>query len=233
MKNRLKLLFLSALILVLGGCNNLSETFAPKPTYSETEISNFNINKETQIFAAGNSTVTESGVAVAKMRAREDAEKELKKQIYNETKNVLTSFFDEVHTKNFTVSSKTVEDLATLVSAQLTKEATIANSWNDQGKEYIVLAIDKNRIPEKVKEIFVVHLEGIVAALNNAINKISTEYAEIAKPKITEESKKGEENSKNVDLPIEEKNKNTEVISEEVNPSEDANSEEEVNLDEF
>lgn len=187
MKNKLKMIFLSGLILSLGACTNIQDTFIGAPTYTEVEKNNFNVQEETQLFAMGSYKVNESGTAVAKMKATEQAETYLKKQIFNETTNVLNSFFNEIHTKNIVISKDTVEDLANLVSSQLIKDAVTANSWNNEGKEFIVLAIDKNRIPEKVKETFVVHLQAVIDDLDGAINKVSKEYVEIAAPPVAVE----------------------------------------------
>jgi hypothetical protein len=195
MKNKLKMIFLSGLILSLGACTNLQDTFTGTPTYTEIEKANFNVQEETQLFAMGSYKVNESGTAVAKMKAKEEAEIFLKKQIFTETTNVLNSFFNEIHTKNIVVSKNTIEDLANLVSSQLINDAVTTNSWNNEGKEFIVLAIDKNRVPEKVKEIFVIHLQAIIDDLDRAVNKVSDEYLEIAKPPVViaaEETPKAE-----------------------------------------
>lgn len=184
MKNKLKIIFLSGLILSLGACTNIQNTFTGTPTYTEVEKTNFNVQEETQLFAMGSYKVNESGTAVAKMRAQEEAEIYLKKQIFTETTNVLNSFFNEIHTKNIVISKNTIEDLANLVSSQLIKDAVTTNSWNNEGKEFIVLAVDKNRVPEKVKGIFVIHLQAIIDDLDGAINKVSNEYLEIAKPPV-------------------------------------------------
>ncbi len=195
MKNKLKMIFLSGLILSLGACTNLQDTFTGTPTYTEIEKANFNVQEETQLFAMGSYKVNESGTAVAKMKAKEEAEIYLKKQIFTETTNVLNSFFNEIHTKNIVVSKNTIEDLANLVSSQLINDAVTTNSWNNEGKEFIVLAIDKNRVPEKVKEIFVIHLQAIIDDLDRAVNKVSDEYLEIAKPPVViaaEETPKAE-----------------------------------------
>jgi len=187
MKNKLKMIFLSGLILSLGACTNIQDTFTGAPTYTEIEKSNFNVQEETQLFAMGSYKVNESGTAVAKMKAKEQAEIYLKKQIFNETTNVLNSFFNEVHTKNIVISKNTIEDLANLVSSELIKDAVTTNSWNNEGKEFIVLAVDKNRVPEKVKGIFVTHLQAIIDDLDGAINKVSNEYLEIANPPVAVE----------------------------------------------
>ena len=184
MKNKLKIIFIGILIFSLGGCTNIQDTFSTTPTYTEVEKSNFNVQEEKQLFAMGSSKVNESGTAVAKMKAEKEAKTYLKKQIFNETTNVLNSFFNEVHTKNIIISKDTVEDLSNLVSSQLIEEAVETSSWNDQGKEFIVLAIDRNRVPEKVKETFVIHLQNIIQDLDGAINKVSKEYLEIATPPV-------------------------------------------------
>ena len=184
MKNKLKIIFIATLIISLGGCTNIQDTFSTTPTYREAERSNFNVQEETQLFAMGSSKVNESGTAVAKMNAEKEAKTYLKKQIFNETTNVLNSFFNEIHTKNIVISKDTVEDLSNLVSSQLIEETTQTSSWNDQGKEFIVLAIDKNKVPEKVKEIFVIYLQNIIDDLNGALNKVSKEYLEIATPPV-------------------------------------------------
>lgn len=234
MKNKLKMIFLSGLILSLGACTNIQDTFTGTPTYTEVERSNFNVQEETQLFAMGSYKVNESGTAVAKMKAKEQAETYLKKQIFNETTNVLNSFFNEVHTKNIVISKNTIEDLANLVSSELIKDAVTTNSWNNEGKEFIVLAIDKNRVPEKVKEIFVIHLQAIIDDLDGAINKVSNEYLDIAKPPVAavEETPKVEEAEiKTVDSTTDAEN------TEAKDPVEDSNSEKnsepEVFLDDF
>lgn len=234
MKNKLKMIFLSGLILSLGACTNIQDTFTGTPTYTEVERSNFNVQEETQLFAMGSYKVNESGTAVAKMKAKEQAETYLKKQIFNETTNVLNSFFNEVHTKNIVISKNTIEDLANLVSSELIKDAVTTNSWNNEGKEFIVLAIDKNRVPEKVKEIFVIHLQAIIDDLDGAINKVSNEYLDIAKPPVAavEETPKVEEAEiKTVDSATDAEN------TEAKDPVEDSNSEKnsepEVFLDDF
>ncbi|MGB6127741.1 MAG: hypothetical protein WBG30_03235, partial [Psychrilyobacter sp.] len=146
MKNKLKIIFLSGLILSLGACTNIQDTFTGTPAYTEIERSNFNIQEEIQLFAMGSYQVNESGTAVAKMKAKGQAEIYLKKQIFNQSTNILNLFFNEVHIKNIIISKNTVEDLANLVSSELTKDAIITNSWNDQDKEFIVLAVDKTKI---------------------------------------------------------------------------------------
>jgi|GEM_PF-1692941 len=232
MKNKLKMIFLSGLILSLGACTNIQDTFTGTPTYTEVERSNFNVQEETQLFAMGSYKVNESGTAVAKMRAKEQAETYLKKQIFNETTNVLNSFFNEVHTKNIVISKNTIEDLANLVSSELIKDAVTTNSWNNEGKEFIVLAIDKNRVPEKVKEIFVIHLQAIIDDLDGAINKVSNEYLDIAKPPVAEveETPKVEEAEiKTVDSTTDAEN--TEAKDPVENSNSEKNSEPEVFLD--
>lgn len=234
MKNKLKMIFLSGLILSLGACTNIQDTFTGTPTYTEVERSNFNVQEETQLFAMGSYKVNESGTAVAKMKAKEQAETYLKKQIFNETTNVLNSFFNEVHTKNIVISKNTIEDLANLVSSELIKDAVTTNSWNNEGKEFIVLAIDKNRVPEKVKEIFVIHLQAIIDDLDGAINKVSNEYLDIAKPPVAavEETPKVEEAEiKTVDSTTDAENTEAKVPVEDSNS--EKNSEPEVFLDDF
>ncbi|UUV19065.1 hypothetical protein NRK67_06025 [Fusobacteria bacterium ZRK30] len=234
MKNKLKMLFLSGLILSLGACTNIQDTFTGTPTYTEVERSNFNVQEETQLFAMGNYKVNESGTAVAKMKAKDQAEIYLKKQIFNETTNVLNSFFNEVHTKNIVISKNTIEDLANLVSSELIKDAVTTNSWNNEGKEFIVLAIDKNRVPEKVKEIFVIHLQAIIDDLDGAINKVSNEYLDIAKPPVAvvEETPQVEKvEVKPVDNTADVENLDPKDPIENSNP--EKNSEPEVFLDDF
>ncbi|WP_028855146.1 hypothetical protein [Psychrilyobacter atlanticus] len=236
MKNKLKMIFLSGLILSLGACTNIQDTFTSTPTYTEVERSNFNVQEETQLFAMGSYKINESGTAVAKMKAKEQAETYLKKQIFNETTNVLNSFFNEVHTKNIVISKNTIEDLANLVSSKLIKEAVTANSWNNEGKEFIVLAIDKNRVPEKVKEIFVIHLQAIIDDLDGAINKVSNEYLDIAKPPVTvvEETPKVEKTEVEV-KPVDEVAKTEDIEPKDSmgNSNSEKNSEPEVFLDDF
>ena len=236
MKNKLKMIFLSGLILSLGACTNIQDTFTGTPTYTEVERSNFNVQEETQLFAMGSYKINESGTAVAKMKAKEQAETYLKKQIFNETTNVLNSFFNEVHTKNIVISKNTIEDLANLVSSKLIKEAVTANSWNNEGKEFIVLAIDKNRVPEKVKEIFVIHLQAIIDDLDGAINKVSNEYLDIAKPPVAvvEETPKVEKTEVEV-KPVDEVAKTEDIKSKDPieNSDSEKNSEPEVFLDDF
>jgi len=239
MKNKLKMILLSGLILSLGACTNIQDTFTGTPTYTEIERSNFNVQEETQLFAMGSYKVNESGAAVAEMKAKEQAEIYLKKQIFNETTNVLNSFFNEVHTKNIVTSKNTVEDLANLVSSELTKDAITTNSWNDQGKEFVVLAVDKTKIPEKVKEIFVIHIQAIIDDLDGAITKVSNEYLEIAKPPvvIVEEIPKVEKNEVEVKTVNETKNtepKNPIEPKDSIETSNsEKNSEPEVFLDDF
>ncbi|MGB6129500.1 MAG: hypothetical protein WBG30_12175, partial [Psychrilyobacter sp.] len=79
----------------------------------------------------------------------------------------------------------TVEDLANLVSSELTKDAIITNSWNDQDKEFIVLAVDKTKISKKAKEIFVIHVQAIIDDLDETITEVSNEYLEISKLPLT------------------------------------------------
>jgi len=236
MKNKLKMIFLSGLILSLGACTNIQDTFTGTPTYTEVERSNFNVQEETQLFAMGSYKINESGTAVAKMKAKEQAETYLKKQIFNETTNVLNSFFNEVHTKNIVISKNTIEDLANLVSSKLIKEAVTANSWNNEGKEFIVLAIDKNRVPEKVKEIFVIHLQAIIDDLDGAINKVSNEYLDIAKPPVAvvEETPKVEKTEVEVKA-VDEMAKTEDIKSKDPieNSDSEKNSEPEVFLDDF
>ena len=232
MKNKLKMIFLSGLILSLGACTNLQDTFTGTPTYTEIEKTNFNVQEETQLFAMGSYKVNESGTAVAKMKAKEEAEIYLKKQIFTETTNVLNSFFNEIHTKNILVSKNTIEDLANLVSSQLIKNAVTTNYWNNEGKEFIVLAIDKNRVPEKVKEIFVIHIQAIIDDLDRAVNKVSNEYLEIAKPPVViaaEETPKAEVKT------IDETTKTEDIESNDpVNETDtDKNAEPEVFLEDF
>ncbi|MCS5421516.1 MULTISPECIES: hypothetical protein [Psychrilyobacter] len=227
MKNKLKIIFLSGLILSLGACTNIQDTFTGTPTYTEIEKTNFNVQEETQLFAMGSYKVNESGTAVAKMRAEEEAEISLKKQIFTETTNVLNSFFNEIHTKNIVISKSTTSDLANLVSSQLIKDAVTTNSWNNEGREFIVLAIDKNKIPEKAKGIFVTHLEGIIDDLDGAINKVSAEYLEIANPPVVvaaEETPEAE---------VIDKTENIESNDPVENSSSDKNAEPEVFLDDF
>ncbi len=231
MKNKLKVIFLSGLIMSLGACTNIQDTFTGTPTYTEVERSNFNVQEETQLFAMGNYKINESGIAVAKMKAKEQAEIYLKKQIFNETTNVFNSFFNEVHTKNIVISKNTIEDLANLVSSELIKDAATTNSWNKEGKEFIVLAIDKNRIPKKVKEIFVVHLQAIIDDLDGAINKVSNEYLDIANPTVAavEETPRVEESeTKTVDNTADAEN--LDPID---NSNPEKNAEPEVFLDDF
>jgi len=235
MKNKLKMLFLSGLILSLGACTNIQDTFTGTPTYTEIEKTNFNVQEETQLFAMGSYKVNESGTAVAKMKAKEQAEIYLKKQIFTETTNVLNSFFNEVHTKNIVISKNTIEDLANLVSSELIKDALTTNSWNNEGKEFIVLAIDKNKVPEKVKEIFVIHLQAIIDDLDGAINKVSEEYLEIAKPPVVvavEETPKAEKTE--IETIDETANiKNIESNNPVDDSNSDKNAEPEVFLDDF
>ncbi|MEI6856899.1 hypothetical protein [Psychrilyobacter sp.] len=185
MKNKLKILFLSGLILSLGACTNIQDTFTATPTYTEIEKNNFNVQEETQLFAMSSYKINESGAAVAKMKAKEQAIISLKKQTFNEATNVLNSFFNEIYTKNIVISKNTIEDLANLASSELIKGATTTNSWNNEGKEFIVLAIDKNKVPEKAKEKFVIHLQAIIDDLDRAIDKVSNEYLDITNPIIT------------------------------------------------
>lgn len=235
MKNKLKMIFLSGLILSLGACTNIQDTFTGTPTYTEVERSNFNVQEESQLFAMGSYKVNESGTAVAKMKAKEQSEIYLKKQIFNETTNVLNSFFNEVHTKNIVISKNTIEDLANLVSSELIKDAVTTNSWNNEGKEFIVLAIDKNKVPEKVKEIFVVHLQAIIDDLDGAINKVSNEYLEIAKPPVVvaveEEAPVEKDEIKVVDNTAD--TENLEPKDPVENSNSEKNSEPEVFLDDF
>jgi len=196
MKTKFKIIFLSTLILSLGACTEIKETFAVTPTYTTAEKANFNVQEETQLFAVGSYKINESGVEVAQMRAREQAKESLKKQISTETTNVLNSFFAEIKTKNLDISKTTIEDLSSLVASHLIKEAVETNAWNNEGKEYVVLALDKSRIPEKVKEIFVIHLKNIIEDLNNAVNKVSTEYVELSKPPVKETKKEVKEGVK-------------------------------------
>lgn len=236
MKNKLKMIFLSGLILSLGACTNIQDTFTGTPTYTEVERSNFNVQEETQLFAMGSYKINESGTAVAKMKAKEQAETYLKKQIFNETTNVLNSFFNEVHTKNIVISKNTIEDLANLVSSKLIKEAVTANSWNNEGKEFIVLAIDKNRVPEKVKEIFVIHLQAIIDDLDGAINKVSNEYLDIAKPPVAVVEETPEVEKTEVEVkPVDEVAKTEDIKSKDPieNSDSEKNSEPEVFLDDF
>lgn len=184
MKNKLKIILLSGMILSLGACTNIQDTFTGTPAYTEIEKSNFNVQEEIQLFAMGSYQVNESGTAVAKMKAKGQAEIYLKKQIFDQSIDMLNLFFSEVHIKNIIISKNTVEDLADLVSSELTKDAITTNSWNDQGKEFVVLAVDKTKIPEKVKEKFVIHLQSIIDDLDGAITKVSNEYLEITKPTI-------------------------------------------------
>jgi hypothetical protein len=230
MKNKLKMIFLSGLILSLGACTNIQDTFTGAPTYTEVEKSNFNVQEETQLFAMGSYKVNESGAAVAKMKAKEQAEIYLKKQIFTETTNVLNSFFNEVHTKNIVISKNTIEDLANLVSSELIKDAVTANSWNNEGKEFIVLAIDKNRIPEKVKGIFVTHLQAIIDDLDGAINKVSKEYLEIAAPPAAVEETP---EVKTTEVEAIDETANIESNDPLNNSSSDKNAEPEVFLDDF
>lgn len=229
MKNKLKMIFLSGLILSLGACSNIQETFTPTPTYTAVEKTNFNVQEETQLFAVGSYKVNESGIAVAKMKAKKQAETSLKKQIFSETKNVLNSFFNEIHTKNIVISKNTIEDLANLVSSELIKEAVTTNSWNNEGKEFIVLAIDKNKIPEKVKERFVIHLQAIINDLDRAINKVSNEYLDISNPTFTVVEETTE--VKTIDIPVDKKE--TKTADQLENSNDEKNSEPEVFLEDF
>ncbi|OQY41372.1 MAG: hypothetical protein B6227_05195 [Fusobacteriia bacterium 4572_74] len=232
MKNKLKMLFLSGLILSLGGCTNIQDRFTGTPTYTEIEKTNFNVQEEIQLFAMGNYKVNESGTAVAKMKAEEQAEIYLKKQIFNETTNILNSFFNEIHTKNIVISKNTIEDLANLVSSELIKDAVTTNSWNNEGEEFIVLAIDKNSIPKKVKGVFVTHLQAIIDDLDGAINKISNEYMEIANPPVIVVAKETSQVEK-TEAEIIDKTENTENLKSIDDSSSEKNAEPEVFLDDF
>jgi len=184
MKNKLKIIFLSGLILSLGACSNIQNTFTATPVYTETEKINFNVQEETQLFALGSYKINESGAAVANMKAEEQAKIFLKKQIFNETTNVLNLFFSEINTKSILISKNTIKDLSNLVSSELIKDTTTTNTWNNEGEEFVVLAIDKSRIPEKVKEKFVTYIQTIIDDLDSAITKVSNEYMKIDKPSI-------------------------------------------------
>jgi hypothetical protein len=228
---KFKVLMLAGLIVSLGACTNMSGgSSSSSNSYTEADRANFNVQEETQLYAVGNATVTESGVAVAKMKAKDAARAQLKKEIYNETTNVLNAFFGEINTKNITISKNTIEDLSKLVTAQLIDEAVQTNAWNNENKEYVVLAIDKSRIPEKVKEIFVIHVQGIINNLNNAIDKVSKEYQAMANPNAKEDI---------VETPKKDKNsveKNTETEKKESSSIKEAteeNAEDEVILEEF
>ena len=85
MKIKLKILLLSTLILSLGACTTLKDTFATTPTYTAVEKENFNVQEETQLFAMGSHKINESGVAVAQMKARDKAKQILDIQILDET----------------------------------------------------------------------------------------------------------------------------------------------------
>ena len=186
MKNKLKMFFLSGLILSLGACTNIQDTFTSTTTYTEIEKTNFNVQEETQLFAMGSHKVNESGNAVARMKAEEQAKLYLKKQIFNETTNILNSFFNEINTKSIVISKNITKDLANLISSELIKDAIMTNSWNDEGKEFLVLAIDKNKVPKKVKGKFISYLQTIIDDLDGTITKISNEYIEIGKPMVEE-----------------------------------------------
>ena len=185
MKNKVKISFLSGLILSLGACTNIQDTFTGVTTYTDAQKTNFNVQEESQLFSMGSYKINESGPAVAKMKAEEQAKTNLKKQIFNETTNVLTSFFNEINTKNILISNNIIKDLSNLVSSELIKDAKITNSWNNEGKEFIVLAIDKNKIPDKVKGKFITHLQTIIDDLDSTIYKISNEYTIIDDPSIS------------------------------------------------
>jgi hypothetical protein len=227
MKTKFKLIFLSTVILSLGACTNLKNSFSTTPTYTATEKTNFNVQEETQFFAMGRYSVSESGVAVAQMRAKEKAKEILKKEIFNETTSTLNSFFAEVKTKNLNVSKTTIKDLSNLVANNLIKEAKVTNSWSKDNTEFVVLAIDKSKVPKEVKDIFIVHIQDVITDLNHAIDKVSTEYNEMPQTsevvtKLPEVTPKKEE----IQDPEETK------ITVEDNPSSD-NSEPEVFLEDF
>jgi len=175
MKINLKFLFLTLLIVTLGGCTNLKDTFQMTPTYTETQKSNFKVNEKTQIFAMGSSKIGQSGEEVSKMKSRAEAESRLKKLILNESIGILNTYFTEIKNENIDISKNTIEDLANLVTSRLLKDVTETNSWKEEGADYTVLAIDKNKITDSSKSIFIIYLKDIVIDLNKAIDKISSE----------------------------------------------------------
>jgi len=231
MKNKLKIIFLSGLVLSLGACTNIQDTFNGATTYTDVEKNNFNVQEETQLFDIGNYRINESGPAVAKMKAEEQAKTHLKKQIFNETTNILTSFVKEINTKSVLISSNTIKDLSNLISSELMKGATITNSWKNEDKEFIVLAIDKNKISDKVKKRFITHLQNIIDNLDSTIYKVSNEYSIILDPSISVKKEKTSQVIESQTKTITPENLNPQNILNNLNS--EKNSESEVFLDDF
>ena len=240
MQNRFKLLFFTLFIITLSGCTALKDTFISAPTYTEIEKSNFKIDEETQYYAMGSSKISQSGEAVSKMKAKEDAEKYLRKQILNESTRLLNSYFTEIKNNNINITKGTVNDLANLITSKLMREVKETNNWKAENIYYTVLAINKNKVPESIKSTFVIYLKDIVIDLNTAIDKISSDYVsseEVAPPIISEPA----ETIQSVE-PVDSKNiDNPDAISEvpkDETPKEEGTSKEEHNdpevlLDEF
>ncbi len=222
MKTNNKVLILLLITIIVGGCTNITETFTS--TYTDNQRVNFNVKEETQLFAVGDATVNESGSAVAKMKAKESAKEQLKKQIFSESTLVLNSLFQEIQSKSISTSKTTIEDLAGLVASNLISEASQTNTWANEGKEFVVLAIDKNVIPDTSKDVFIQHLETIIVKLKGTIEKVSNDYKN---SDFTQSVKNNEES-------FDEENTTIPSISDESNfNGESSNSEPEVFLDDF
>ncbi len=165
MKKIIFLFLMTITLLAFTGCENLPTMggTSKSPMSQERIATAVDVNEE--IFGVGSATVTESGQGVAKMRANKIAREDLQKKLLKETKTILKAYLIEIDFYSKNISEKVISDLSEYITNILLNDATEKDSWIENEEIYVVLAINRNEIPEKTRDTFVAHIDSIIKKL--------------------------------------------------------------------
>jgi len=197
-------------VLILSACSNLSNldinSLTGKKVAIPNEISNTLSAK--QYYTVGSDKLTDSGIIVAKENAKVDANKNLQKIVDRNVKKRLKVYLKEIDYFSKKLSNKVIKDLSKYTALSLRNDVKFKDGWTDEKGNYNVVAfIERSKVNEKTRKVFLNHLTDVMNNLEKAKGNIGNNFyleREANKATLKKKVTSPKENFEEIEIELEE-----------------------------
>ncbi|WP_319370068.1 hypothetical protein [uncultured Ilyobacter sp.] len=163
------MLCILASLIFIQGCTSLS---GGSPLRKAKIASSVNENED--MYIVGSAKVEDSGIEVARMKARTTAKEELKNEILKESKKIIETYLTDLDFYNKKLSDQIMTDLSEYVAEDIMTSAEEKSYWQEDGKAFVALSVKKDKIPTRTRTTFLKHLDGIMEKVKSLKERIES-----------------------------------------------------------